>query len=103
MKAEWLSLCLFRFARIIAMVVVSLLVNSVNLSAANPVPDWTAEGNQAHARFGWSVSTAGDVIGDGFADMIVGACCYDHDEEDEGMVFVYYGGREKAIAHVRQK
>ncbi len=53
--------------------------------------DWTAEGNQAGANFGWAVSTAGDVNGDGFADVIVGAKGYDNGQTDEGRAFVYYG------------
>ena len=36
-------------------------------------PAWTAESNQADAHFGDSVATAGDVNGDGYADVIVGA------------------------------
>jgi hypothetical protein len=54
-------------------------------------PAWTAEGDQAGARFGLSVSTAGDVNGDGFADVIVGAPGYDNGEEDEGRAYVYHG------------
>jgi len=54
-------------------------------------PDWTAEANQAGAAFGGSVSSAGDVNGDGYSDVIVGAIGYDNGENDEGRAFVYYG------------
>ncbi len=52
---------------------------------------WTAEGNQAQAYFGYSVATAGDVNGDGFSDVIVGASLYDNGQTDEGRAFVYQG------------
>ena len=54
-------------------------------------PSWTAEGNQAGARFGVSCGSAGDVNGDGYSDVIVGADQYDNGQTDEGRVFVYYG------------
>ena len=54
-------------------------------------PAWTAESNQSEAQFGTSVSTAGDVNGDGFSDVIVGAPRYDNGQNDEGRVYVYYG------------
>jgi len=53
--------------------------------------DWTAESNQASAQFGHSVSTAGDVNGDGYSDVIVGAPYYDNSETDEGRAYLYYG------------
>jgi hypothetical protein len=54
-------------------------------------PAWTAESDQASALFGNSVATAGDVNGDGFSDVIVGALYYDNDQIDEGRAFVYHG------------
>ena len=56
-----------------------------------PPPAWTAEGNQAGADFGGSVATAGDVNGDGYSDVIVGAPVYDNGQTDEGRAFVYHG------------
>jgi len=52
---------------------------------------WIAEGDQVDAAFGLSVATAGDVNGDGFADVIVGAYKYDNGESNEGQVYVYHG------------
>jgi len=54
-------------------------------------PVWTAEGNQDGALFGADVSTAGDVNGDGFSDLIIGSPGYDGENVDEGRVFVYLG------------
>ena len=54
-------------------------------------PAWTAESDQANALFGYSVATAGDVNGDGYSDVIVGAYRYDHGQSDEGRAFVFYG------------
>jgi len=52
---------------------------------------WMGESNQAYAHFGESVSTAGDVNGDGFADIVCGAWGYDKGDTDDGMVFAWYG------------
>jgi hypothetical protein len=53
--------------------------------------DWTGESNQDHAGLGYALSTAGDVNGDGYSDLIVGAPWYDGGQTDEGAVFVYHG------------
>jgi len=52
---------------------------------------WTAEGNQTSALFGTAVSAAGDVNGDGYDDVIVGASSYDNPQAAEGRAFVYLG------------
>ena len=54
-------------------------------------PAWTAESNQATALFGASVALAGDVNGDGYADVIVGAYQFDNGSTDEGRAYVYHG------------
>ena len=49
------------------------------------------DSGQSNAQFGWSVASAGDVNGDGFGDVIVGAQAYDAGENDEGAAFVFLG------------
>ncbi|HUD70721.1 MAG TPA: SdrD B-like domain-containing protein, partial [Dongiaceae bacterium] len=60
-------------------------------SGPGPGPVWTGESDQAYAFFGTSVAGAGDVNGDGFSDIIIGAYAYDNGQEDEGRAFLYYG------------
>ena len=57
-------------------------------------PDVVLEIDQASASFGNSVSTAGDINGDGFSDLIVGAPNWESDAAtlgSEGAIFIYYG------------
>jgi hypothetical protein len=57
----------------------------------SPVPAWTADGNQTGAWFGYSVASAGEVNGDGYADVIIGARLYENGHTDEGRAYVYLG------------
>ncbi|HEX7079276.1 MAG TPA: integrin alpha [Candidatus Eisenbacteria bacterium] len=56
------------------------------------VPDAIYSGEAAGDRFGISVAGAGDVNGDGFADVIVGAYEQDGAGNDAGRAYVYFGG-----------
>ncbi|WP_051350176.1 FG-GAP-like repeat-containing protein [Dyadobacter alkalitolerans] len=51
----------------------------------------TLEGNQAEANFGFSVANAGDVNGDGYGDVLVGAPMYDDAQTNTGRIFVFHG------------
>lgn len=58
---------------------------------ASLAPIWSVESNQAFANMGRCVSYAGDVNGDGFGDVVVGAPRYDSGSTDEGRAYLYYG------------
>ncbi len=55
---------------------------------------WFKDSDQAEAMYGCSVATAGDVNGDGFSDVLVGAEMYDHGSENEGLAWCYLGGSD---------
>jgi len=57
----------------------------------NVVADKVIEGNQQNAQFGWAVASAGDVNGDGYGDLLVGARYFDNNHVNEGAAFVYHG------------
>ncbi|MFN0151811.1 MAG: FG-GAP-like repeat-containing protein [bacterium] len=54
-------------------------------------PAWTAESDQARAAFGISVGSAGDVDGDGYDEIVVGAWEFDNGQLNEGRVSLFYG------------
>ncbi len=55
------------------------------------VPVWRLEGDQAEASLGSTLAILGDVNGDGFADVGVGAMGFDAGETNEGRIAVYLG------------
>ncbi|MEO8447881.1 MAG: FG-GAP-like repeat-containing protein [bacterium] len=62
-------------------------------------PNWTGEKNQANSNYGISVSEAGDVNNDGYADIIIGANTYDNPVYNEGAAFVYLGSASGLTAN----
>ena len=58
----------------------------------NTTADVTLTGAAAGDNFGYSVSTAGDVNGDGYSDVIVGAYQNDAGGSNAGRAYIYLGG-----------
>ena len=63
----------------------------VDLSSLTPSAGFIIQGDAAGDRAGWSVSSAGDVNGDGIDDLIVGAPFGDDGGTDAGEAYVIYG------------
>ncbi len=55
------------------------------------VADWFQPGPALYGQFGYSVDLAGDIDGDGFDDVVVGAPYYEATLPGEGAVFIYTG------------
>ena len=45
--------------------------------------DWIVDGVQKSAEYGWSVASAGDVNGDGYDDVLIGAPKYTLSKEGQ--------------------
>jgi len=59
--------------------------------SASLTPSWITEGNRVGAFYGHSVASAGDVNGDGYGDVIVGAYTHLNSSNSLGRAYVYYG------------
>jgi hypothetical protein len=60
----------------------------------NTTADWTFEGQNTGDNLGQSARGAGDVNGDGYDDIMVGAHLYDTTSTDIGAVYFWYGHDE---------
>lgn len=56
------------------------------------IADLVMTGEHADDSFGSTVSGAGDVNNDGYADVLVSAYRYKNTDKDNGRVYIYYGG-----------
>ncbi len=59
-------------------------------SGPSPIPDWSKSGNSTGEAYGSGIG-AGDVNGDGYFDLIVGALANDENGSWGGMAYVYLG------------
>jgi len=55
------------------------------------IPDWITSGGQSNASYGISLTAAGDVNGDSYDDVMVGANEFTNGEFSEGRAFVFHG------------
>jgi hypothetical protein len=60
-------------------------------SLPSSTPSWTATCGSSGANFGWSVACAGDLDGDGYQDIIIGAPGYSSSTVG-GAAFIWHGG-----------
>ena len=63
-----------------------------NLSALDGSNGFILTGIDRYDRSGWSVSSAGDVNGDGYDDLIIGAQGADPNGRNSGETYIVYGG-----------
>ena len=63
----------------------------IDLSSLNGTTGFKLSGGTAGDQSGWSVASAGDVNGDGFADLIIGAPNADPHSVNTGAAYVVYG------------
>lgn len=64
-----------------------------SLTGLPAAPSWQIESDLVEAYLGWSVASAGDVNGDGFDDVIVGAKWAQDSFTNEGMAQLYLGSK----------
>jgi hypothetical protein len=64
-----------------------------NANGADAEPIWTIEGTGTNSHLGTTVAGAGDVNGDGYADLVIGEPQYsDKDRPERGRALLFLGG-----------
>ena len=64
---------------------------SVSLSSLDGINGFRLEGSNAYDGLGNSVSSAGDINGDGYEDLLIGASAYSGSAFNAGATYVLYG------------
>ena len=88
-----------RFPRLVLVLIAAILwLNTARPTQSSPsqvettiLPQWFFESDQSAASLGYAVSNAGDVNGDGYEDILVGAPKYNGGTYKAGTVFAFYG------------
>jgi signal transduction histidine kinase len=57
-------------------------------------PSWQVEGEVEGLCYGYALCAVGDVNGDGYADVLIGAPFFSQTERQPGRVDLFYGGRD---------
>jgi hypothetical protein len=73
------------------MAIASLAITGSSSARIVSTPGWAANGGQANASSGTQVTTAGDVNGDGYDDVLVGAPTWNNGQYPVGRVYRYLG------------
>ena len=81
-----IALCL-----VVAPAVLAVLARPAESQVLTGDPVWITQGEQQFAAYGVAVSGVGDVNGDGYDDVLVGASLFDGPTADEGRIFLYLG------------
>ncbi len=69
-------------------------------SGLTALPAWHGYGNKAETLYGQSVSAAGRVNADDYADILVGAPDFRTNRDPVGQVFAYFGNELAVIEYV---
>jgi hypothetical protein len=86
-----------RLRPLILLLLAALLLGGAGFSARAAeihlpdLPSWTTDGEQTGSDYGYAVSAAGDVNGDGLDDILIGAPLYESGVYREGVVYGFYG------------
>jgi hypothetical protein len=73
---------------LVVFLILDRCANAPSFASLDSCPDWMATGEGEANNFGYRVAAAGDVNGDGYADVVVGADRY---KQFTGRTYVYLG------------